>query len=289
MKNTNWQAKRNTEKYDRNKYARAEASSKVIFCFSCGGKGHIAKFCRKANKKDENNEASGSVAAVSREYRALCMNKKEQVYNINEWTLDSGATDHMTPFKEFLSDFIEVNLGTVIAADGNRLKIKGKGKALLDIEDEYGGWKIELGNVLYVPQLEDNLVSLSKIEENGSKIIIDEGTAKIVNKNEIVIVAKKRNLLYKFETKEIMRKAAKVTSIDTWHRRFGHVHTEAIKKIPELEIKGNDEQKDCITCIQGKMRRRKFPIGEAVRTKEALEVVYHMYTRKNETKKVSNW
>ncbi|KAK9696473.1 hypothetical protein QE152_g31896 [Popillia japonica] len=90
---------------------------------------------RKANKKDENNEASGSVAAVSREYRALCMNKKEQVYNINEWTLDSGATDHMTPFKEILSDFIEVNLGTVIAADGNRLKIKGKGKALLDIED----------------------------------------------------------------------------------------------------------------------------------------------------------
>ncbi|KAK9717545.1 hypothetical protein QE152_g23691 [Popillia japonica] len=104
MKNTNWKAKRNTEKYDRNKYGRAEASSKVIFCFSCGGKGHIAKFCRKANKKDENNEASGSVAAVSREYRALdenneasgsvaavsreyralCMTKKEQVYNIND-------------------------------------------------------------------------------------------------------------------------------------------------------------------------------------------------------------
>ncbi|KAK9745475.1 hypothetical protein QE152_g6889 [Popillia japonica] len=159
MKNTNWKAKRNTEKYDRNKYGRAEASSKVIFCFSCGGKGHIAKFCRKANKKDENNEASGSVAAVSREYRAL-----------------------------------------------------SKGKALLDIEDEYGGWKIELRNVLYVPQLEDNLVSLSKIEENGSKIIIDEGTAKIVNKNEIVIVAKKRHLLYKFETREIMRKAVKVTN-----------------------------------------------------------------------------
>ncbi|KAK9752872.1 GAG-pre-integrase domain [Popillia japonica] len=162
----------------------------------------------------------------------------------------------------------------MIAADGNRLKIKGKGKALLDIEDEYGGWKIELRNVLYVPQLEDNLVSLSKIEENGSKIIIDEGTAKIVNKNEIVIVAKKRHLLYKFETREIMRKAVKVTSIDTWQRRFGHVHTEAIKKIPELEIKDNDEQKDCITCIQGKMRRRKFPTGKAVRTKEALEVVH---------------
>ncbi|KAK9686631.1 hypothetical protein QE152_g37046 [Popillia japonica] len=67
MKNTNWKAKRNTEKYDRNKYGRAEASSKVIFCFSCGGKGHIAKFCRKANKKDENNEASGSVAADENE------------------------------------------------------------------------------------------------------------------------------------------------------------------------------------------------------------------------------
>ncbi|KAK9739558.1 hypothetical protein QE152_g8872 [Popillia japonica] len=156
MKNTNWKVKRNTEKYDRNKYGRAEASSKVIFCFSCGGKGHIAKFCRKANKKDENNEASGSVAAVSREYRALCMNKKEQVYNINEWTLsvaavsreyralcmnkkeqvyninewtlDSGATDHMTAFKEILSDFIEVNLGTVITADGNRLKLSERRK-----------------------------------------------------------------------------------------------------------------------------------------------------------------
>ncbi|KAK9679349.1 hypothetical protein QE152_g40099 [Popillia japonica] len=56
---------------------------------------------------------------------------------------------------------------------------------------------------------------------------------------------------------------------------------EAIKKIPELEIKDNDEQKDCITCIQGKMRRRKFPTGKAVRTKEALEVVHTDIVGKN--------
>ncbi|KAK9738258.1 hypothetical protein QE152_g10025 [Popillia japonica] len=40
-----------------------------------------------------------------------------------------------------------------------------------------------------------------------------------------------------------MRKAAKVISIDTWHRRFGHVHTEADPKTPEEALSRTESDK----------------------------------------------
>ncbi|KAF2879657.1 hypothetical protein ILUMI_26519 [Ignelater luminosus] len=43
----------------------------------------------------------------------------------------------------------------------------------------YGGWKTELFNVLLVPELEDNLISISRIEEKGLKIIFKSGYAKL--------------------------------------------------------------------------------------------------------------
>lgn len=55
------------------------------------------------------------------------------------------------------------------------MEIEGKGRALLNIEKEYGGWQIELMNVLYLPKLEDNLMSISKIKQKGLEIVIRKG------------------------------------------------------------------------------------------------------------------
>lgn len=52
----------------------------------------------------------------------------------------------MTPFKEILLDFTKINT-----------EIRGKGRALLNIKEEYG-------NVPYILKLYNNFLSLGKIE-----------------------------------------------------------------------------------------------------------------------------
>jgi hypothetical protein len=46
-------------------------------------------------------------------------------------------------------------------ADGRSLLIKGKGSALLGITSECGGMWIRLSNVLYVPDIQSNLLSVN--------------------------------------------------------------------------------------------------------------------------------
>lgn len=172
----------------------------------------------------------------------------------------------MTPFIRFYE-------GKVLQiAIGCRVEVKEEYYQIY-IKVEYGGWSVELQNVPYVTKLEDNLLSLGKIEETGSQIIINEGAANIVNNGDTIIKTKKTNSLYFFETVQLVSTAAKISSLDTWQRRFGNTCVEAIKKIPRLEIEGEDKM-ECTTCIQGKMRRWTFPKGTTENTNKTLELIH---------------
>lgn len=78
---------------------------------------------------------------------------------------------------------------------------------------------------------------MGKIEGKGYQVIFAEGTAKTVNNDDVIIRARKTNSLYIFETEQLVNKAAKVSSLDTCHSRFGHTCVEAIRKISQLVIK----------------------------------------------------
>ena len=78
------------------------------------------------------------------------------------WLIDSGASRHLTGFKEALSDLIEkdVNL-KIILGDNATYPVKGTGTVTLHLSQ---GQVLCLQDVLYVPDLKKNLVSISAME-----------------------------------------------------------------------------------------------------------------------------
>ena len=74
----------------------------------------------------------------------------------NTWILDSGATDHMSPQKFMFKTYELVNTNhRVFTANGGVLMVAGKGT--IDFK------KVILKDVLYVPDLKANLLSLTQL------------------------------------------------------------------------------------------------------------------------------
>jgi hypothetical protein len=89
------------------------------------------------------------------------------------WIIDSGASRHMTGDQARLSDPNERKTSyKVELGDKSTYPVEGFGQASIKLES---GNHVHLSNVLYVPSLEKNLVSISCLEDKGNRIaFIDE-------------------------------------------------------------------------------------------------------------------
>jgi hypothetical protein len=89
------------------------------------------------------------------------------------WIIDSGASKHMTVDQDRLSDLNERKTSYKVELGEKRTyPVEGFGQASIKLEL---GNHVHLSNVLYVPGLEKNLVSISCLEDKGNIIaFIDE-------------------------------------------------------------------------------------------------------------------
>jgi hypothetical protein len=150
----------------------------------------------------------------------------------------------MTNRKEFMHDFVSTN-GEVVVGDGAPLGIVGKGRVTLKMSQECRGNDIELKDELYIPELQDNVISQGQTEEKGLKIVTHEGTSKIMRDEKMIFQAHRVSRLYYVTTlgsttiediKEAYdkKKKASLVSLATWHSRLGYLHLEAMKKLEVL-------------------------------------------------------
>ena len=79
--------------------------------------------------------------------RTLCM---------DSWVLDSGATNHMTPHSSLLTSFVTLSNNHITIANGTHIPIHGRGNVSLLPS-------LSLKDVLYVPKLSNNLISIRKL------------------------------------------------------------------------------------------------------------------------------
>jgi hypothetical protein len=89
------------------------------------------------------------------------------------WIIDSGASKHMTGDQARLLYLNEKKTSyKVELGDKSTYPVEGFGQASIKLEL---GNHVHLSNVLYVPGLEKNLVSISCLEDKGNRIsFIDE-------------------------------------------------------------------------------------------------------------------
>jgi len=78
--------------------------------------------------------------------------------NENTWLIDSGASRHMTSFRNHFSHFIEKEKHLhVVLGDDARYNIRGVGISTFQLDSDM---QLKLEEVLYVPGMKRNLVSI---------------------------------------------------------------------------------------------------------------------------------
>ncbi|MCO5594799.1 hypothetical protein L7F22_048833 [Adiantum nelumboides] len=88
------------------------------------------------------------------------------------WYFDSGASRHITSRKDLFSSLDAAPAGKkVTCANNASYPIKDVGKILITISD---GSDLCLPDVLYVPRIKKNLLSVSSLAKNGLRVIFED-------------------------------------------------------------------------------------------------------------------
>lgn len=247
---------------------------KATKCFSCGEWGHISRNCDEARLRSQ----SSAKTAIDLRTWALSANE-EGVNNPDVWILDSGATEHMCSQKEKFMNLTPLK-SHVQVANSEKIEVAGIGDIFLNPASECGDQTIFLANVLYVPNLDGNLLSAGRIEEIGIAISLQDGKAELKNpkENKVILTAHRYGRLYKIE--EMTHKACISRHEEIMHRRLGHFHEDAVKKLVKKnnsvlnQEEASKEGTICSTCVLGKMKKLPFPKGETERSSRPLQLIH---------------
>lgn len=264
---------------------------KSIKCHHCGKPGHFKKYCwiLKAEKEGRKNpgaskktkslekaamvtvqEDSGSDSVGLIAGHALSVSSSSETSST--WIIDSGATCNMclnsymfTTLYE-LEDPIDVVLG-----DGRALIAVGRGEVVLDMALPSGESKpCTLHDVLHVPSLSYNPLSVAKASQRGKTVKYTKSACYVVYKHhKMVAKATKVGSLYQLDYKLNHERASFAdradSKEDTWHKCYGYLGIGNIRRLAcEGMVEGFDfdvagELAFCESCPQGKHSRAKFP------------------------------
>ena len=266
-----------------------------ITCFYCKKKGHKADVCRKkkADKDKERkakldqsssttgpakpNAASLNVVASDDEYDAspLC-----SYFGAPEnWLVDSGATDHMTPFGNDITDYVSFvdsdNTRSVVLGNNvTRLRVLGKGTVNRWVEISPNRYhRLILENVLHVEGIKRRFLSTIQFQDRDFVISLEKNRAVFMKDNQRLFSAPRHDraiecILYTTPPRaRYSLNAITELPIKLWHDRMGHLNWEALKRTqsssspPIIGIRLDNSEPPhvkCEGCIAGKSKRRSY-------------------------------
>jgi len=261
--------------------ARSEART----CFKCGKPGHIARNCWGA--KDKGKDAR---AAVSRSDSVFMAADGAPTTHISKWIVDSGATQHMTPHRYAFDTYESISGRKVFMGDNGMVEAVGKGSIVVESNVEGHARRIVVQDVLHVPKLHANLLSVSKLVSRGLKVHFDTlGCAVRTREGEMLAANRMEGNLYQLDLKLVggadvsclAHTSANGPLMELWHRRLGHLNAKGIKVLQGM-VSGIDlgklpckvEPFACEGCVEGKLARQPFPTDGANRATKVLELVH---------------
>jgi hypothetical protein len=267
------------------------SQSKTIFCNYCKRKGHKYDDCDKRLKRchrchktghqikncrmNINNESADSNSSNNNTNNSKSNDKNSFVGYLGrksnkntDWIIDSGCTSHYCNNISLLSD-IENEESTVVCANNEKLTIKQIGKIYMSTEDI----NITLLKVKYHPSFAQNLISISKLVENGATVKFEQDETFIEHKGAIVMKGIKRDGLYYLNCEtQIQNNLSessnfineKLTESELIHNRLGHIGNTGLKQLFDkeavngIDLLTKDELTYCDTCCIGKAHRNAF-------------------------------
>ena len=112
------------------------------------------------------------------------------------WLIDSGASFHFTPHREWFCEYEKYDGGDVLLGDDRKARIVGRGKVKLKLQ---GGRVRTLPGVLHIPALARNLISVSKLDDAGVKTVFEKDSRKMVQEALVLMREFHIGTLYKLQ------------------------------------------------------------------------------------------
>ncbi|XP_015891217.1 uncharacterized protein LOC107425716 [Ziziphus jujuba] len=178
----------------------------------------------------------------------------------SEWYIDNGCSNHMTGNINLLID-VKRNLFRRVQMPDETLE-NIVGKCTLVIDTNKG--KRHIKEVLYLPSLKENLLSVGLMDEHGHFLIFGDGMCHVYDgptlENLVLKVKAKKNRCYPLtmtSSEQIALRVQAKFSVETWCKRMGHLHLNALLELKRKEMvlglpKLGEMMKVCEGCQFGK-------------------------------------
>ena len=264
------------------------ARSETVHCTYCRRDGHRENRCfRKKNEKKRQGDSahltSGDSSTAPRAVAWLTESNQESrsiltkpVAVDSTFVSDSGCTRFMVKDRDMFSSCqpLEEAVPVTLADDSVTTATHG---GTVNVVSNLGV-HITFSDVLYVPKLRRNLLSVRKITARGYKVVFTQNGVEIGDRNgALVATGYVENDLFfiDFSVIAATRDVAEANvTYEQLHRRLGHPGEgvlTSMKRNGFVEFQGNSSRA-CESCIQGKQCQLPYPTS-TFETHRALEQV----------------
>ncbi|XP_050888533.1 uncharacterized protein LOC127093634 [Lathyrus oleraceus] len=291
-----------------------------VQCYKCRKFGHFANSCRGKSNENHNNEAKVAREEVDDEDTLLVMITEESygitdvpgsnyssdslrdngctvpensekmhsnrsalvtvhdgVQGRDEWYLDSGCSTHMTGRKDWFVQINQAAKSKVKFADDTTLSVEGVGDVLIG---KRNGGHSRIKDVLYIPGIKCNLLSIGQLLERGYKIRLEDKILRVLDSNGVLILKAlmAANRTFKVELK-VMEHRCLTTAASRdeclWPYRLGHLNfrdlrmlqqSEMVTGLPHISIPTELYEE----CVKAKQHKNVFSKDAGRRTKGLL-------------------
>ncbi|KAL9447402.1 hypothetical protein AB3S75_014964 [Citrus x aurantiifolia] len=178
-----------------------------------------------------------------------------------KWILDTGASRHMTRSRELMTDLQNIGSSPIGLPNGTCSHAQCEGTV------EFGN-NLRLNHVLYVPDLNCNLISLACLINDLQCLVTLTDKLCVIHDRTmrtLIGVGEQEDGVYIFRS-PALAKACRVSAEGNyylWHRRLGHASNKIISLLPGVSKMECQKFRDepCDICFKAKQTRNVFPIS----------------------------
>jgi len=208
--------------------------------------------------------------------------KEKNAKREDVWFLDSGCSNHISGNKDWFMDMDEQFRHSVKLGNGARMMVMGKG----NIKLETAGLTQVIRDVFYIPELNNNLLSIGQFQERGLAIVMKDRACKIYHPTRGLIMQTlmAANRIFVLQATMLTQSSKCLIAMEDdltelWHRRYGHVNNKSLKVLENKQlVKGLPQfkvtNKACTVCYRGKQHRTTIPKKSQWRASKKLQLVH---------------
>ena len=224
--------------------------------------------------KDQNQD--DRVVIVSNELIIICYDNNMNITcEESSWIVDSGASYHVTPRREFFSSYTPGDFGTLKMGNDGLTKVIGVGEVSLKTES---GTSLLLKDVKHALDIRLNLISIGKLNDDGYYSHEGDGKWKLTKGSLVVAKGMKHSSLYVLQAKisnGMCNVVEDVTAL--WHKRLCHMSEKGMSILVKNNVLSGVKSaklEKCAHCLAGKQKRVSFRSHSPSRKSELLELVH---------------